>query len=145
MFHLLVSGNGWEDGGGTMGNGRIYIDAETSPGSKMLTNGKLDIAKVGRIPALLVSEPAGSGPEMTRVAYITRLSPGHSETSFEYALDTSVVGITNHELEKYSGQLKLGNFGLNHSHWKVCDVDLFKLLLTAQQRKAAARANAATG
>ena len=53
MFHLLVSYQGWPDSGGTMSNDRIYIRPEDPVGSRVFSNGHLDIAKLKEHPALL--------------------------------------------------------------------------------------------
>lgn len=136
MFHLLISYSGWPDTGGRMSNGRIYLRPDASPGSEFYSNGKLNINKVNKIPALLVSEPGGDGEQFARVAYITSITPGTKETSIQYAIDNSIAPISNSDLEKYSTELRLGGFGLSHTCWDLCEVDLFKLLLRNQQNNA---------
>lgn len=135
MFHLLISSSGWPDVGGTMGNNRIYIGQRKPLGSTFYSNGNLDITKVAKIPALLVTEPGGKGDQIARVAYITSLTRGNKETTIQYAFDSSISPISNRDLEKYSAELRLGSFGLSHTCWDLCDVDLFKLLLRNQKHK----------
>lgn len=135
MFHLLVSYQGWPDSGGTMPNSRIYIRPNKSPGNSFYSNEKLDISKVNKIPALLVTETGGDGPQFAKVAYITNVTQGHKETAIQYAIDSSISPISNSDLEKYSIELRLGTFGLKHTCWDLCEVDLFKLLLLNHQKR----------
>lgn len=136
MFHLLVSLSGWPDGGGTMSNGRIYLNQNGPPGNQFYTNGVLDVSKVNQYPALLVTEPGGTGDQLAKVAHITKITPGHKETVIQYAVDNSVAPISNTDLEKFSTELRLGAFRLSHTCWDLCDVDLYKLLLRNYQGKA---------
>ena len=134
MFHLLVSLQGWSDSGGSMSNSRIYIRPDREPGSSFYTNGKLDISKVNNIPALLITEPGGSGPQFAKVAHITSITQGLKETAIKYVIDSSIPPISNNDLEDYATELSLGNFGLSHTCWALCEVDLFRLLLLNQQK-----------
>lgn len=142
MFHLLVAYQGWPDGGGSIPTGRIYIKSDEAPGDAFLTDGKLDIAKVSRIPALLVTETGGNGPQFAKVAYINRLVQGHRDTTLQYAIDSSILPISNGDLEGFSSQLGIGKQTLTHTHWRVCDVDLFRVLLLHQQKNATAKSGA---
>ncbi len=134
MFHLLVSYQGWPDSGGSMSNSRIYIRQDQEPGSLFYTRGKLDISQINNIPALLVTEPEGTGSQFAKVAYITNITQGHKETTIRYAIDSSITPISNSDLEGYATELKLGNFGLSHTCWDLCEADLFRLLLLNQQK-----------
>jgi hypothetical protein len=136
MFHLLVSYQGWPDSGGTLSNGRVYIRPDDPVGGMFYTNGQLDVAKIKELPALLVTETGGDGPQYARVAHIINLTQGRSETSIQYAIDHSISPISNAELEGHAAELSLGRFGLSHTCWRVCDVDLYKLLLHNQQKRA---------
>lgn len=136
MFHLLVSSQGWPDSGGSMSNSRIYIRPDEEPGSSFYTNGKLDISQVSKILALLVTEPRGNGPQFAKVAYITNITQGVKETAIQYAIDSSIAPISNNDLEGYAIELDLGRFGLSHTCWSLCKVDLFRLLLLNQQKSA---------
>ncbi|PSJ47373.1 hypothetical protein C7H85_00605 [Zobellella endophytica] len=135
MFHLLVSYQGWPDSGGRLSMSRVYIREEDPVGNRFYSNGTLDIAKLKEYPALLVTETGGDGPQYARVAYITNVTLGHSEISIQYAIDNSIQPISNAELEGHSVELRLGRFGLSHTCWSVCDVDLYKLLLQNQQKR----------
>lgn len=137
MFHLLVAYQGWPDSGGSLSNSRIYINPNEEPGRSFFTNGKLDASKISRFPALLVTEPGGSGPQFAKVAYITQINEGAKETAIQYALDNGIFPISNNDLEGFSTQLGLGRFGLSHTHWRLCEVDLFKMLLLNKQKSAA--------
>lgn len=133
MFHLLISSSGWPPSGGTMPNSRIYLTPNNPPGSTFYNNGTLDISQVTKIPALLVTEPASQGDQLARVAYITSVAQGIKETTIQYAIDNSIPPISNTDLEKYPAELRLGRFGLSHTCWDLCEIDLFKLLLLNQQ------------
>ena len=136
MFQLLVSYNGWDDSSDTISTGRIYIRPGQDPDDAVLTGGKLDVAKVNRIPAVLMAETEGTGPQTAKLAYINHIAQGSRETSIQYTLDTSIPGIDNADLQKYTSVLGIES-PLNHTHWEVCSGDLFRVLLMAQQRKAA--------
>jgi hypothetical protein len=136
MFHLLVAFRGWPDGAGSISSSRIYIRATDPVGQPFLKDdGKLDLAQVGRFPALLVSETGGTGPQFARVAHITNVLQTGNETTIEYVLDNAIPQISNDELEAFGGQLGLSRYTLTHTHWAIHDVDLFKVLLLNQQRK----------
>lgn len=135
MFHLLVSYQGWPDSGGTLPRNRVYIGAEDPIGSRFYSNGLLDVVKLKEYPALLVTETKGAGSQFARVAYITNITIGHSDVSIQYAIDNSILPISNAELEGHAVELRLGHWGLSHTCWSVCEVDLFKLLLQNQQKR----------
>lgn len=134
MFHLLVAYRGWPDGAGSISNSRIYIRPNEDIGKQFLKDGKLDIAQISKIPALLVTETGGNGPQLARVAHIAALTEGPTETSIHYAIDSSIRPISNEDLERYSAQLGLGKYALTHTHWAINESDLYKLLLMNQQR-----------
>lgn len=134
MFHLLVAYRGWPEGAGSLSNSRVYIRSNDELGKLFLKEGRLDITQISRIPALLVTETGGDGPQFARVAYITSLNEGPSETSIQYAIDNSIRPISNGDLERYSAQLGLGRNTLTHTHWGVHGADLYKTLLMNQQR-----------
>ncbi len=129
MFHLLVAFQGWPDFGGSLSNDRIYIRPNEEPGQSFYTNGRLDISQISRFPVLLVTEPGGNGPQYAKVAYITKITEGQKDTAIQYAIDTSIPPISNHNLEGFTTQLGLGRFGLSHTCWRLCDVDLYRLIL----------------
>jgi hypothetical protein len=136
MFHLLVSSQGWPESGGTLAMSRVYIKEIDPVGSMFYSNGKLDVSKLKEYPALLVTETGGNGPQFARLAHITNVILGYSEVQIQYAVDNSIQPISNAELEGHSVALRLGRFGLSHTCWSVCDVDLYKLLLQNQQKRA---------
>ncbi|MGV3628160.1 MAG: hypothetical protein ACO1PN_10790 [Betaproteobacteria bacterium] len=138
MFQLLVSYNGWDDSGDTIPTGRIYIKPGAHPDESVLTNGKLDISKVSRTPAVLMAEIDGPGPQIARLAYINHIAQGPRVTSIQYSFDTSIPGISNADLQKYAATLGIES-ALNHTHWEVCSGDLFRVLLMAQLRDAASK------
>lgn len=136
MFHLLVSYQGWPDSGGTLSKSRVYIKEDDPVGCRLYSNGQLDVTKLREHPALLVTETGGDGPQFAKVAHITNVTVGHTDVSIQYAIDNSILPISNSELEGHAVELRLGRFGLSHTCWSVCDVDLYKLLLQNQQKRA---------
>lgn len=131
MFHLLVAFRGWPDSGGMLQTSRIYIKPNEEPGREFFTNGKLDISQVSRLPALLVTETGGPP---ARVAHITRIAQDGRETAIQYAIDSSIPSISNEDLLSYSVQLGIDKHTLVHTHWQICEADLFKILLLNQQK-----------
>jgi hypothetical protein len=115
---------------------RVYIRQNDPIGCQFYSNGRLDVAKLKEHPALLVTETGGDGPQFAKVAHITNVTLGHTEVSIQYAIDNSICPISNTELEGHSVELRLGRFGLSHTCWSVCDVDLYKFLLQNQQKRA---------
>ena len=142
MFHLLVSYSGWEDSGDTIPTVRIYIKTGERPGEAVLTDGKLDVSKVNSLPAVLMAEIDGSGPQIARLAYINQIVQNGRDTSVQYSLDANIPGIDNSDLQKYSAMLGI-KYALNHTHWEVCPGDLFRMLLMVQLRSTANNTRAA--
>lgn len=138
MFHLLVSYAGWPDHSGTIGSSRIYISPDNERDASFLKNGRLDIAKVQRIPALLMTEIDGQGSPIAKVVQITSLVQGPRDTVIQYMIDTSVPTITNTAFQALATQAGLTNLALSHTHWQIVDCDLFKLLLQNQHRSSMA-------
>lgn len=134
MFHLLVSYSGWPEGAGTISNSRIYLNEKEVPGNTFIKDGRLDLAEISKIPALLVTETGGNGPQFARVAHITGIVQGPKETSIQYAVDTGIRPISNEDLERYSTQMGLGRFALTHTHWALNQADLFRILLMNQEK-----------
>lgn len=129
MFHLVISSQGWSGSSGSLANSRVYINKNEEPGRSFYINGKLDTSEVGKYPALLVAEPDGTDSQYANVAHITQVTQGHKDTVIQYAIDHNISPIANSDLEKYPTELQLGNFGLAHTHWGLCNTDLYKLLL----------------
>ena len=84
----------------------------------------------------MVTETGGKGSQFAKVAHITNVVLGHSDVSIQYVIDNGIFPISNAELEGRPVELGLGRFGLSHTCWRVCDVDLYKLLLQNQQKRA---------
>lgn len=134
MFHLLVAYRGWPDTAGTIPTGRIYIKEDDEIGRSFLKNGKLDLAQITKIPALLVSETGGPGPQFAKVAHITGISPGSRDTAIQYTVDGGLRPLSNQDLENLAPQLGISKGALTHTHWAIEDGDLFKALLLSQHK-----------
>ncbi len=135
MFHLLVAYGGWSEHVDTLSTSRVYI-SQNNPNHREFLNedGKLNLNKIREFPALLVPETDSDDMQLARVAYIHNVTQNGNETTIEYALDNSIRPIANQDLENYSAQLNLGNFGLRHTCWTLCEADLYKILLLNEQR-----------
>lgn len=138
LFHLLVAYRGWPDAAGTIPTDRIYIKGNDEIGSLFLKNGKLDIDQIVKIPALLVSETGGPGPQFAKVARITGIGPGPRETAIQYAVDSGPRPISNQDLEDLAPLLGISRRVLTTTHWAIQEGELFKALLLNQQRSLAA-------
>jgi hypothetical protein len=135
MFHLLVAYRGWPEGGGSISSSRIYIQPNEEPGKFFLNeNGRLDAAKVSKVPALLMTEIGGDGPQFARVVHITSVVQGPTETSIQYVAEGGIKPIPNEDIENYAPQLGISRGVLTHTHWEVKQADLFKVLLMNQQK-----------
>jgi hypothetical protein len=134
MFHLLVSYGGWQEGGGSIPTGRIYIRPDNPVQRSFLNNdGSLNINKIREIPALLVPETGSNNPQLAKVAYINSIRQGPRDTELAFAIDGSIHPISNEDLERFSNQLGLGRFGLTHTCWTLNEADLFKIMLQNKQ------------
>ena len=135
MFHLLVAYHGWPEGGGSISTGRIYINTNEELGKLFLNkDGQLDAAKVSRVPALLMTEIGGDGPQLARVVHITSVVQGQKETSIQYVAESGIKPIPNEDIENYAPQLGISRNLLTHTHWEVKEADLFKILLINKQK-----------
>ena len=136
MYHLLVSFQGWPEGSGTIPTERIYLRENKSPGDRFLTKGKLDIAKISTVPALLVTELGGVEPRTARIAYINGITSSPKDTTIHYATDGGFRPVPSASLLPYCTALGTSKNWLGHTHWEANDVDLFRVLLMLQQRNA---------
>lgn len=135
MFHLLVAYHGWPEGGGSISTGRIYINTNEELGKFFLNkDGQLDASKVSRVPALLMTEIGGDGPQLARVVHITSVVQGSKETSIQYVAESGIKPILNEDIENYAPQLGISRGEFTHTHWEVKEADLFKVLLMNQQK-----------
>lgn len=137
MFNLLVSYGGWDDHAGTIANGRVYIRPAEEPGCRVVTDGRLDVAKVVALPALLMSETTGRDPCVARVGRITDIHQDTRETRFEYVIDARFPVMSSHDFNDYATQLGTSKGSLTHTHWEICSGDLFKVICLMQQQNVA--------
>lgn len=135
MFHLLVAYRGWAETVGTISNSRIYIRPSDEPGNQFLKpDGRLDPAKVSSIPALIMTEIGGDGPQLARVVYITSISQAGAETVIQYTNESGIAPIPNEIIDEVAPQLGVQRGSLTHTHWRVQQADLFKVILMHQQK-----------
>jgi hypothetical protein len=64
------------------------------------------------------------------------VAQGRTNTAIQYAVDSQIPPISNQDLEGFSGQIGLSRRDLIHTQWRVCDADLFRILLLNQQKSA---------
>lgn len=132
MFHLLVAYQGWKEHAGEIATGRIYIDGSSPEfGEFRAESGILNVEGVCKIPALLMTEIGGSGPDAVKVARITSISSGTRFTTLHYDIDMELPLILNADIERLREQLKFGKYSLNHTHWEIVNFNLYRLLLIA--------------
>lgn len=135
MFHLLVSAQGWSWSGGSIPIERTYIFEGADSGLPFLQNGIPNLSQINEFPALLVTEPDGYELKFAVVAHITNVAVRNRETLIEYVIDREIAPISNDDLEELIRDSCLGRFGLSHTHWCLCELDLFKILLLNQQKE----------
>ncbi len=136
MFHLLVAYQGWPDSAGSLSTSRVYIKRDSKKDAAFFKGDQLDIDKIRRIPALLMSEIDGAGPQTARVAYITSVTQDSGRTVIQYMVDNSVPPISNSAFQLLAAQAGLTNLALSHTHWAIEEGDLFKMLLLNEQKSA---------
>jgi hypothetical protein len=140
MFNLLVSGNGWAEGGrDTIPLGRILehtddrIRERFSDGRR---EGGLNLDAMIGLPSLFLAETGGDAAQLAKVATILRARVTGRDVVLEYAFDATVPPIANQRLEAIRTDLDIVPFEFTRTHWAIKDVDLFRVLLRhAQPRR----------
>ncbi len=132
MYHLLISAVGWEPSRDVLSKDRIFEYTEARLTNSFMPNGMLDEAKVIRIPALFASEIGGSGSQLARVGYITKIGVKSRDVSFEYYIDPEIPPIPNSFLEAKASEFGIEGYEHSRTHWAIKDIDLFRVLLKSQ-------------
>lgn len=128
MFHLLVSYGGWADDHDSVSLGRCFEFTSEDLKSLFLPNGQVDLHKIKEIPALLVSEIGGTGPQIAKVAKFIDVQLRGKELHFDYVLDPAIPPIHNDKLKDLERELGIDSFEFSRSHWAVKPADLYRVL-----------------
>ena len=139
MFHLLVKANGWARAQDSISLDRVISVRECTDNAiveQFWPGGGWDTTRIATVPALFVSEIDGPGIQQARVGSILRAREVGGDVSIDYTFDSDIPPIPNSTLKKLSADLAIQiwrpHFELNHSHWAIKDVDLFRVLLRNQ-------------
>ena len=139
MFHLLVKGDTWPRATVSFDPDRVINVRECTDAAiveQFKPKGVLDSARIARLPALFVSEIGGPGKQQARVGDIIRARLVGGEVTIDYTFDSDIPPIPNSTLKKLSTDLSIQihrpHWELNHSHWSIKDVDLFRVLFRNQ-------------
>lgn len=136
MFHLLVSGAGWDDG-----NGREYnlglldltrsitnYQTDSRLVERFRPNGEFSLAEITQYPALFMTELEGRGAPFARVGNITDVKKAGRNATISYRLDPAIPSISTQTIKNSTSELGLTDFQLIHTHWSVNNGDLFEVL-----------------
>jgi hypothetical protein len=134
MFHLLMSGGGWEPHRGTFPAARTLAYTDSHIEALYMPGQVLDLAKITEIPALFASETQNDDSQApARIGSISRARLSGKNYQLEYAFDPDLPPISNATLLRLSGELGINaSRGINeftHTHWAIKEADLFKVLL----------------
>lgn len=137
MFNLLVSGNGWAEGGrDTMPLGRVLEYTDDATKAQFSARGGPNLEALSALPSLFLAETGGDAAQLARVGTILRARANGREVVIEYAFDAAVPPIPNARLEQAAADLDMDRFEFSRTHWAVKDIDLFRVLLRyAQPRR----------
>lgn len=137
MFNLLVSGNGWADGGrDTVPLGRLLEYTDDAVREQFFEAGAPDLEAMIQLPSLFLAETGGDAAQLARVGTILRARLNGREVTLEYAFDATVPPIPNQRLEQIFTDFDMDRFEFSRTHWAIKDVDLFRVLLRhAQPRR----------
>jgi len=128
MFHLLVSYSGWADDSDSVHLSRCFEYTSDELERIFKPNNQVDLQKIKEIPALLVSEIGGTGPQLARAAKITNTWIDGRELHFDYSLEVGIPPIANQKLQDLQRELGIDSFEFSRSHWAIKAADLYKVL-----------------
>ncbi|MEE4302194.1 MAG: hypothetical protein V2J24_22330 [Pseudomonadales bacterium] len=134
MFHLLVSYGGWDDATDSIDIGRCFEYTEKELLDRFKPGGVIAVDQLPSLPALIMSETGGSGPQIARIGRIYRAWVVGKELRFEYGIDDSLPQLSNDAVEELSRQLGIDDFEFHRSHWAIKSADLFQVLLRSHQK-----------
>lgn len=134
MFHLLMSGGGWEPNHSTFPAARTFEFTDDHIEALYMPSHTLDLAKVTEIPALFASETQNDDSQApARIGRITRARLSGTDFLLDYVFDPDFPPISNATLVRLAGELDIdASKGINEfcrTHWAIKEADLFKVLL----------------
>jgi hypothetical protein len=127
VYNYLMSASEWHPSKDTMPVSRYYPkDARFQ-----FVNGVAP-PELLSLPALLMPEVNEFVEQTAHVATIHSAKIKGNDISIEYTIDKSIPVLSVSKLVKLADELEIptGGFMLNHTHWDVHNVDLFRVLLT---------------
>lgn len=133
MYSCLVSYNGWAEGRDSILASRVFEYTDAPLLTTFAPNGVIDFERVLRLPALFVQEVSASDNSFARIGTIFRARPSGKEVMLEYAFDPDIPPISIRALQSIAGELGLGEWELNRTHWAIKDEDLFRALIRIVQ------------
>jgi hypothetical protein len=137
MFNLLVSGDGWAEGGrDTMPVGRVLEYTADDLSERFSRAGAPDLEAMMRLPCLFLAERGGDAAQLATVGTIVRARVTGRDIVLEYTFDAAVPPIPNQRLEQLREDFEINGAEFTRTHWAIKDVDLFQVLLRhAQPRR----------
>jgi hypothetical protein len=128
MFHFLVSYNGWAEDADSIDLGRCFEYTSDELLRLYKPRNQIDLQKIRDLPALLVSEVDGSGPQVARFAKITGARVDGRLLHFDYVVDSGIPQISNQKLQALERELGIDSFEFSRTHWSIKNADLFRVL-----------------
>lgn len=127
MYNYLMSASEWHPSKDTMPVGRYY---PKDPRFQFV-NGVAPPDLLA-LPALLMPEVQEFTEQTAHVATIHSARIKGNDIALEYTIDRSLPQLSVSKLVRLATELEIptSGFMLNHTHWDVHDVDLFRVLLT---------------
>lgn len=137
LFNLLVMAGGWTGRRDEISLGRIYVDQGGTDLRR--ADGSIDFDRLMRIPALFMEETDIGRQQVARVGTISSVAVQGPNVSIEYFYEQNVPPIPHNEIVRLATALGIHipprGFGpFHHSHWRVPNADLYKVLTTEISR-----------
>ena len=137
MYNLLVRYGGWSGRRDEVSLNRLYIPQDDP--ILRLPNGSVNYSLLTQIPALFVEETAPGETQFARVGSITSIRQIGTEVSIQYSYEPNVAPIPHDEVVRLATVLDIpmphrGFTPFQHSHWRVPQADLYKVIATEISR-----------
>jgi len=132
MYNLLVRSGGWADNRDSIPRSRLFEYTDTALSDWSAPNGVLNVARMVRLPALLMPELDGDEPQYARVGAIRRIQERGSSITVEYDWDEVLAPIDCDVVASLAADLQIEGLEFTRTHWAIKDVELYKVLLHNQ-------------
>ncbi len=129
MFNLIVAGGGWSGNRDLFPRARVLEYTSDELKERFKPNSVLDTDNILKLPTLFMAETVSSGTQNAHVGTVTRIRQDGANYQLEYAYDAAIPSISNAMLADLAGQLDIGDWEFNRTHWAIKDVDLFQVLI----------------